>query len=58
MLISCFRFILQATHHIYQLERVEQLKRERGIAENGVPFRKHVVIEDLAGYLLFLFLFL
>lgn len=38
-----------ATHHIYQLERVEQLKRERGIAENGVPFRKHVVIEDLAG---------
>ena len=37
------------THHIFQLERGERLKREAGIKLQNKPFKKHLAIEDLGG---------
>lgn len=36
-------------HHVYELEVAERTKVKLGLEKNGVPFRKHIVIEDLGG---------
>jgi hypothetical protein len=36
-------------HHVFQLELAEREKTKLGVAKTGVPFRKHIVLEDLGG---------